>query len=62
MEKHKVIRVDNLMYDGCEPHWKCIKCGEYIAFHCYSKAEIEKQCCGCHKIKCEECKEYEEKE
>lgn len=36
-DKHTVIRVDNLMYKGCEPHWKCAKCGICIPFHCYSK-------------------------
>ena len=38
---HKVTRVDNLMYKGCEPHWKCIYCNNYYPFHCYSKEEIE---------------------
>ena len=38
---HKVVRVDNLMYKGCEPHWKCIYCNNYYPFHCYSKEEIE---------------------
>lgn len=36
-DKHTVIRVDNLMYKGCELHWKCTKCGICIPFHCYSK-------------------------
>lgn len=42
---HEVIRVDNLMYRGCEPHWKCIHCGICIPFHCYSKSEIEDMEC-----------------
>lgn len=29
---HEVIRIDNLMYKGCEPHWKCIHCGICIPF------------------------------
>jgi hypothetical protein len=33
------------MYEGCEPHWKCIYCGEYMPFHCYSKEQFEQQCC-----------------
>lgn len=43
--KHKVVRVDNLMYDGCEPHWKCIYCNKCYPFHCYSKRQIEQMEC-----------------
>lgn len=43
--KHKVVRIDNLMYRGCEPHWKCIHCGICIPFHCYTKEQLEKQEC-----------------
>lgn len=57
MTKHKAIRIDNLMYKGCEPHWKCVNCGEAVPFHCYSKEEFEQRCCGCHKIRCDDCKE-----
>lgn len=42
---HEVTRVENLMYKGCESHWKCIHCGICIPFHCYSKHEIEKMPC-----------------
>lgn len=42
---HKVIRVDNLMYDGCEPHWKCTRCGKCVPFHCYTKEQFESQDC-----------------
>lgn len=38
---HKVKRINNLMYDGCEPHWQCIYCGTCIPFHCYKKEDIE---------------------
>ena len=40
--KHKAIRVDNLMYKGCEPHWKCTLCGDAVPFHCYTKEELER--------------------
>lgn len=60
--KHKVIRVDNLMYNGCEPHWKCTICGTYIPFHCYTKAQIENMCCFCNKISCVGCDEKAEEE
>lgn len=53
--KHKAIRVDNLMYKGCEPHWKCVFCGDAVPFHCYTKQEFENRCCGCHKINCSDC-------
>lgn len=53
--KHKAIRVDNLIYKGCEPHWKCTLCGDAVPFHCYTKEEFENQCCGCHKINCADC-------
>ena len=43
--KHKVVRVDNLMYKGCEPHWKCIYCGLVVPFHCFKKEEIEYSNC-----------------
>jgi predicted nucleic acid-binding Zn ribbon protein len=51
---HKVKRVDNLMYKGCEPHWKCIYCGDCIPFHCYKNEQIESMECkgaGSDKIK-----------
>lgn len=44
--KHKAIRVENLMYNGCEPHWKCVNCGVCVPFHCYSKQEFEQQECA----------------
>ena len=59
--KHKAIRVNNLMYKGCEPHWKCILCGDVVPFHCYTKEEFENQCCGCHKINCNDCDHSTEK-
>ena len=42
---HKVVRIDNLMYKGCEPHWKCVHCGTCIPFHCFKKEDIEAQEC-----------------
>ena len=42
---HKAVRIDNLMYKGCEPHWKCAVCGECVPFHCWSKAEFEQKEC-----------------
>ena len=59
--KHKAIRVDNLMYKGCEPHWKCTLCGDAVPFHCYTKKEFENRCCGCHKINCNDCDHPTEK-
>ena len=59
--KHKAIRVDNLMYKGCEPHWKCTLCGDAVPFHCYTKKEFENRCCGCHKINCNDCDHLTEK-
>jgi len=43
--KHKLIRVENLMYKGCESHWKCVHCGIYVPFHCYKKEVIENSYC-----------------
>lgn len=48
--KHKAVRIDDLMYKGCEPHWKCIHCGEYVPFHCYKKAEFEELECKTKKL------------
>lgn len=42
---HKAVRVDNLMYNGCEPHWKCTRCGVCVPFHCYTKSQFEAQEC-----------------
>lgn len=52
---HKVERINNLMYKGCEPHWRCTICGICIPFHCYSKNDIEKMECPGKKVqsKCE---------
>lgn len=43
--KHKVIRVNNLMYRGCEPHWGCTICGDAVPFHCYKWEEYAKKEC-----------------
>lgn len=53
--RHKAIRVENLMYKGCESHWQCIHCGDAVPLHCYTKEEFEQKCCGCHKIRCNGC-------
>ena len=58
--KHKAKRVDNLMYKGCEPHWKCVYCGKAVPFHCYTKEQFEKMCCGCKKIICNDCEQHNE--
>lgn len=42
---HRVRRIDDLMYKGCESHWKCEFCGECVPFHCYTKEQIEAQAC-----------------
>jgi hypothetical protein len=52
--KHKAVRIDNLMYKGCEPHWKCKFCGEAVPFHCYTKEKFENYCCGCKRIRCDD--------
>ena len=59
--KHKAIRVDNLMYKGCEPHWKCTICGDVVPFHCYTKEQFENLCCGCHRPNCKNCNYQTEK-
>lgn len=45
MKSHKVERVNNLMYPGCEPHWHCTECDDYWPFHCYSKSDLEQMEC-----------------
>ena len=42
---HKVELVKDLMYKGCELHWHCIYCNDYIPVHCSSKEELEKMEC-----------------
>lgn len=60
--RHKAIRVENLMYKGCESHWKCVYCGDAVPIHCYTKEEFEKRCCNCHKIRCVDCDKRNEGE
>lgn len=44
--KHSLVRVDDLLYKGCEPYWRCIHCGATIPFHCcLSKEQPEQQEC-----------------
>ena len=44
--RKNIIRVNNLMYNGCKPHWKCKKCGMCVPFHCYNKEQFaEKDDC-----------------
>lgn len=43
--KHQVIRVKDLMYKGCEDHWKCKICKICVPLHCYSKQDIENMDC-----------------
>jgi hypothetical protein len=43
---HKAVRVDNLMYKGCELHWKCVLCGKCVPKHCYTKEQFEAQECA----------------
>jgi hypothetical protein len=43
--KHKAVRVDNLMYEGCELHWKCVNCGMIVPHHCYNKEQFEQLDC-----------------
>ena len=40
-----VIRVENLLYKGCEPHWKCLRCGESTPFHSCTKEQFADQVC-----------------
>ena len=48
---HEVVRFDNLMYQGCEPHWHCIHCEDYWPFHCYGKKDLEQMHCKARKSK-----------
>lgn len=50
-DPHEVERVDNLMYNGCEPHWHCIHCNGYWPFHCYGKKDLEQMECKVRKLK-----------
>jgi len=45
VKTHEMVRVDNLMYRGCEPHWKCKHCVVCIPFHCFTKEQCETQEC-----------------
>lgn len=55
---HKAVRVDNLMYKGCELHWKCVLCGKCVPKHCYTKEQFEAQECDTKKCY-ERLREYE---
>lgn len=43
--KHIAIVVKDLMYKGCEIHFKCKKCGLCLPRHCYSQKEFESLDC-----------------
>lgn len=43
--KHKAIIVQNLLYKGCEVHFKCKYCGICIPRHCYTLEQFEKLDC-----------------
>ena len=51
MRKHRAERADNLMYPGCEPHWRCKVCGECVPFHCFTKSQFEEFECKGHELK-----------
>ncbi len=42
---HKAERVNDLMHKGCEPHWRCVQCGECVPFHCYTREQFEERKC-----------------
>ena len=42
---HKVVKIENLMYKGCEAHWGCTRCGYIVPFHCYKREELEQREC-----------------
>lgn len=46
---HKAVRVNDLMYKGCEPHWKCTICGLCLPFHLVTKEQFEAIPCAGHK-------------
>ena len=39
--KHTAVRIDDLMYKGCEPHWMCTRCKMAVPFHCCNKQQFE---------------------
>ena len=42
---HEVELVKDLLYKGCEDHWRCKHCGECIPVHCYGSDELEQMFC-----------------
>ena len=47
--KHKAVIVNDLFYKGCEPQWKCERCGRYAPVRLYNQKEFEET--GCDDIK-----------
>ena len=43
--KHKAVIVNDLFYKGCEPHWKCERCGRYAPVRFYNQKEFEETGC-----------------
>lgn len=44
--KHIAVKVENLMYKGCEYHWGCVICSTCVPFHCYTKEQFEELECN----------------
>lgn len=43
--RHCVNIVHDLLYKGCEDHWKCEYCGDAWPIHCWTKHDLETQEC-----------------
>lgn len=43
--KHKVVRIKNLMYDGCEDHYGCVVCSLCVPLHCYTEEQFKYMDC-----------------
>lgn len=41
-----IVRIDNLMYNGCESHWKCKICGTCVPVRCYNKLQFAMSECN----------------
>lgn len=44
--KHKVVRVKDLLYKGCEDHHGCVICSQCVPIHCFTKEQFSNMECS----------------
>lgn len=49
--KHKIVTIEDLMYEGCERHYGCVVCSSCVPVHCYTKEQFRSmECAGLREL------------